>query len=188
MKNKINMRKLLIIGASILQLPAIKKAKELGYYVGVIDYDENAIGIKYADEFFNVSTIDIDGVAETAKKFNPVGIMTLATDMPMRSVAKASKECNLPGITMDTAIKATDKGEMIKAFEEKGVAHPWFFIAEDEEKFNQIKDKVEFPCIMKPTDSSGSRGVVLVESLSELEKEYGYTKNNYEDCKRKWLN
>ena len=172
------MKKLLIIGASILQLPAIKKAKELGYYVGVIDYDPNAIGIKYADEFFNVSTIDIDGVAETAKKFNPIGIMTLATDMPMRSVAKASKECNLPGITMDTAIKATDKGEMIKAFEEKGVAHPWFFIAGNEDEFNSIKEKVSFPCIMKPTDSSGSRGVVLVESLLELEKEYSYTKNN----------
>lgn len=172
------MKKLLIIGASILQLPAIKKAKELGYYVGVIDYDPNAIGIKFADEFFNVSTIDIDGVAETAKKFNPTGIMTLATDMPMRSVAKASKECGLPGITMDTAIKATDKGEMIKAFEEKKVAHPWFFIAEDEEEFNVIKEKVTFPCIMKPTDSSGSRGVVLVESLSDLEKEYSYTKNN----------
>ena len=172
------MKKLLIIGASILQLPAIKKAKELGYYVGVIDYDPNAIGIKFADEFFNVSTIDIDGVAETAKKFNPTGIMTLATDMPMRSVAKASKECGLPGITMDTAIKATDKGEMIKAFEEKKVAHPWFFIAEDEEEFNVIKEKVKFPCIMKPTDSSGSRGVVLVESLSDLEKEYSYTKNN----------
>lgn len=172
------MKKLLIIGASILQLPAIKKAKELGYYVGVIDYDPNAAGIKYADEFFNVSTIDIDGVAETAKKFNPIGIMTLATDMPMRSVAKASKECGLSGITMDTAIKATDKGEMIKAFEEKGVAHPWFYIAEDEEKFNEIKEKIKYPCIMKPTDSSGSRGVVLVDCLETLEKEYGYTKDN----------
>lgn len=172
------MKKLLIIGASILQLPAIKKAKEMGYYVGVIDYNSNAVGIKYADEFFNVSTIDVEGVAETAKKFNPCGIMTLATDMPMRSVAKASKECGLPGITMDTAIKATDKAEMIKTFEEKGVAHPCFFIADNEDEFNNIKDKVSFPCIMKPTDSSGSRGVVLVESLKELEKQYSYTKNN----------
>ena len=49
------MKKLLIIGASILQLPAIKKAKELGYYVGVIDYDQNAVGIKFADEFFRCS-------------------------------------------------------------------------------------------------------------------------------------
>lgn len=55
------MKKLLIIGASILQLPAIKKAKEMGYYVGIIDYNPNAVGVPLADEFFNVSTIDIDG-------------------------------------------------------------------------------------------------------------------------------
>ena len=54
------MKKLLIIGASILQLPAIKRAKELGFYVAVIDYDPGAIGIPYADEYFNVSTIDIE--------------------------------------------------------------------------------------------------------------------------------
>ena len=63
------MKKLLIIGASVLQLPAIKRAKELGYYVGVIDYNPNAIGIPYADEYFNVSTIDIEGVAAAAAEF-----------------------------------------------------------------------------------------------------------------------
>ena len=170
------MKKLLIIGASILQLPAIKKAKEMGMHVAVIDYDPNAIGIPYADEYFNVSTIDIAGVAETAKRFAPDGIMTLATDMPMRSIAKAAEVCGLPGITMDTAIKSTDKGEMIKAFAEHGVEHPWFYIASDENEFNAVKPDVAFPCIMKPTDNSGSRGVVLCNDLAELEKEYSYTR------------
>ena len=170
------MKKLLIIGASVLQLPAIKKAKEMGYYVGVIDYDPNAVGIEFADEYFNVSTIDIEGVVKTAREFAPDGIMTLATDMPMRSIAAAAKELSLPAISMETAIKSTDKGEMIKAFEEHGVAHPWFFIAQDEAEFNAIKGKVSYPCIMKPCDNSGSRGVVLAKNLSQLENEYNYTK------------
>ena len=172
------MKKLLIIGASILQVPGIKKAKELGYYTAVADYDPNAVGIPLADEYYNVSTIDAQGVTEVAKKFAPDGIMTLATDMPMRSVAMATKELGLPGISMDTAIKSTDKGEMIKAFEAAGVEHPWYYIALDEEEFSAILDKVSYPCIMKPTDSSGSRGVVLVHSREELEKEYTYTKDN----------
>lgn len=172
------MKKLLIIGASVLQVPGIKKAKELGYYVAVADYDPNAVGIPLADEYFNVSTIDAEGVAKVAKEFNPDGIMTLATDMPMRSVSMASKELGLPGISMDTAIKSTDKGEMIKAFEGAGVEHPWYYIALNEQEFDDIKDKVSYPCIMKPTDSSGSRGVVLVHSKKELENEYNYTKDN----------
>lgn len=172
------MKKILIIGASILQLPAIKKAKELGFYVGVADYDPNAVGIQFADEYFNVSTIDIDGVTKVAKEFDPDGIMTLATDMPMRSVSAAAKECGLCGISMDTAVKSTDKGEMIKAFEANAVEHPWYYIADNEESFNALKNDISFPCIMKPTDSSGSRGVVLVHDIAQLEREYSYTRDN----------
>jgi len=175
------MKKVLIIGASILQLPAIKRAKELGYYVGVIDYNPNAVGISYADEYFNVSTIDIEGIVKIAQEFKPNGILTLATDMPMRSIAKATEACGLCGITMDTAIKSTDKGEMIKAFDTHGVEHPWFHIAYTTENFDRIKNLVTFPCIMKPTDNSGSRGVVLVYSTEELEKEYSYSRHESRD-------
>lgn len=172
------MKKVLIIGASILQLPAILKAKELGCYVGVIDYNPKAVGIACADEFFEVSTIDIQGVAETAKRFRPDGIMTLATDMPMRSIAEAAKVCGLPGIDMETAIRATDKGEMIKAFEAGGVEHPWYYIAANPEEFRGVLEHVSYPCIIKPTDNSGSRGVVLAESREVLEEAYGYTREH----------
>lgn len=172
------MKKVLIIGASVLQLPAIKKAKELGYYVGVVDYNPNAIGIPYADEFFEVSTIDIQGVAETAKRFAPDGIMTLATDMPMRSIAEAARVCSLPGIDMATAIKATDKGEMIKAFEQHGVAHPWYYILSEPQELESVLDKISYPCISKPTDNSGSRGVMLIQNVAELREAVAYSSQN----------
>ena len=170
-------KRLLIIGASVLQLPAILKAKKLGYYVGVADYNPQAVGIAYADEYFNVSTIDIAGVTELALRYRPDGIMTLATDMPMRAVAAACKACGLPGISYDTAVKATDKAEMIKAFEAHGVEHPWYYIVDDSEAFAETLRNVTYPCIMKPTDNSGSRGVVLAHSREELEEAYGYSKN-----------
>ena len=173
-----NSKKLLIIGASILQLPAIKLAKELGYYVGVIDYNPNAIGVPYADEFFNVSTIDIDGVVKTAEVFHPDGIMTLATDMPMRSIAAACEKLGLCGISFDTAIKSTDKGEMIRAFEAKGVEHPWYYILSAPEELDSVIDKITFPCISKPTDNSGSRGVMLIHDKDELCEAISYSSQN----------
>ena len=169
------MKKVLIIGASRLQLPAIKRAKELGYYVGVIDYNPQAIGVPLADEFFCVSTIDIEGVVKTAKEFAPDGIMTLATDMPMRSIAAACQTLGLPGITPDTALKATDKGEMIKAFEAHGVEHPWYYIVKDKSELEKVMDKITFPCISKPTDNSGSRGVMLINSREELIESIEYS-------------
>lgn len=172
-KNKQN--RILIIGASVLQLPAILKAKKMGFYVGVADYNPKAVGIQYADEYFNVSTIDAVGITEVAKVFHPDGIMTLATDMPMRAIAAASRACGLSGISYETAIKATDKAEMIKAFAEHGVEHPWYYVARDKEEFDVIIEKVSFPCIMKPTDNAGSRGVVLAYDLKELTEAYEYS-------------
>ena len=172
------MKKLLIIGASILQLPAIKRAKELGYYVGVVDYNPNAVGIPFADEFFNVSTIDVDGVVKTAKEFKPDGIMTLATDMPMRSIAAACQALGLPGITPETAIKSTDKGEMIKAFAAHGVEHPWYFILSSVAELDAVREQISYPCISKPTDNSGSRGVMLIHNEEELRDAVTYSAEN----------
>jgi len=172
------MKKLLIIGASILQLPAIKRAKELGYYVGVIDYDPNAVGIPYADEYFNVSTIDIEGVTKTAREFCPDGIMTLATDMPMRSIAAACEALGLPGISFDTAVKSTDKSEMIRAFAANGVEHPWFYVLSRPEELDGVIDRIDFPCITKPTDNSGSRGVMLVHDRNMLREAVAYSSQN----------
>ena len=169
------MKKLLIIGASILQLPAIKKAKEMGLYVAVLDFNPNAIGIPYADEYFNASTMDENAVLEVAKEFKPDGIMTLATDMPMRGVAKVSDTLGLHSISYETAVKATDKYDMIKAFEEHNVPAPWFYLVKSFDELVSLKDKINYPCIMKPTDNAGSHGVVKIHSYEELLDKYEYS-------------
>ncbi len=169
------MKRVLIIGASILQLPAIKKAKEMGMYVAVADYDPKAIGIPFADEYYNVSTIDEKGVYEAAKAFGAEGIMTLATDMPMRSLAYACERLGLIGISYEGSVKATDKGEMIKAFEECDVSHPWYKIIDGE---NIELEDITYPCITKPTDNSGSRGVMLVHNEKELKEALSYSSEN----------
>lgn len=171
------MKKLLILGASVLQLPAIRRAKELGYYVGVIDMNPSAVGANVADEFFCVSTTDIEGVVKVAIEFQADGVMTLASDMPMRSVAEACLALGLPGISIETAYKATNKAAMIKAFSDNGVAHPWYVTVQDETEFDAIRRKISFPCIIKPVDNAGSRGVVLVHEESELDASYEYSRS-----------
>lgn len=169
------MKKLMIVGASVLQLPAILKAKEMGLYVGVADYNPQAIGIPYADEFFNASTMDEDAVLAAALKFKPDGIMTLATDMPMRGVAKVAEKLGLCGIPYDTAIKATDKYEMIKAFKAHNVACPWYYVVDSLGELKSLEKSLSYPCIMKPTDNAGSHGVVLARSFEDLLLSYEYS-------------
>ncbi len=169
------MKRLMIVGASVLQLPGILKAKEMGLYVGVADYNPNAIGIQYADEFFNASTMDEDAVLKAAEQFRPDGIMTLATDMPMRGVAKVSERLGLHSISYTTAVKATDKFEMIKAFKEHDVPSPWYYLVRSIEDLKALEGQVRFPCIIKPTDNAGSHGVAKVDSFPELLSSYEYS-------------
>lgn len=170
------MKRLLVIGASILQLPAIKKAKEMGLCVAVADYNPQAIGIPYADKYYNVSTNDLEGVYQSAKDFGAEGIMTLATDMPIRSLAYSCEKLGLVGVTSDTALKATDKGIMIQTFEAHGVEHPFFQII----PCGTLPDmkSLSFPLITKPIDNSGSRGVMLVHNEAELEQALAYSSAN----------
>ena len=169
------MKKLMLVGASVLQLPAILKAKAMGLYVAVVDYNPQAIGISYADEYYNASTMDENAVCEVAKSFRPDGIMTLATDMPMRGVAKASEELGLHSISYETAVKATDKYNMMKAFKESNVPSPWYFMINSLEDLKSVKKLLTYPCIMKPTDSAGSHGVVLAYTDVDLIDSYKYS-------------
>ena len=169
------MKKLMIVGASVLQLPAILKAKEMGLCVAVVDYNPEAVGILYADEYFNASTMDEDAVLEAALKFRPDGIMTLATDMPMRGVAKASEALNLHSIPYKTSLKATDKLEMIKAFKEHDVPSPWFFSVSSKQELLQLENQLSYPCVMKPTDNAGSHGVILARCFRDLLDSFEYS-------------
>ena len=168
----------MIVGASVLQLPAIIKAKEMGLEVAVVDFNPDAIGIKYADKYYNASTMDEDKVLEAAEDYQPNGIMTLATDMPMRGVAKVAERLGLSGISYDTAVKATDKFEMIKAFKAHDVVSPWFFTVDNKNELKGLECQLRYPCIMKPTDNAGSHGVVLAKCFEDLLSEYEYSRES----------
>lgn len=165
------MKKLMILGASILQLPAIKKAQELGYQVVVVDMNPDAIGFK--EEGISkevISTIDIPLVAEAAKRHKINGIMTLASDMPMRTVATVAKEMNLVGISEETALWATNKAKMREVLKKDNVPVPMFFEVDNEKEcldaVYQVKE-AGYKCIIKPVDNSGSRGISLLSNYNE---------------------
>lgn len=171
-------KRVMIVGASAWQVPMLQKAKELGYEVGALDYNPLAVGRAYADEFFEVSTIDAEGVCKATKEFGAVGITTVATDMPMRAIAYTCDQLGLTGISEETALNATDKARMIKCFEENNVPHPWYYVVSNIEEVETLKEKLTYPCICKPTDNSASRGVVIINNEKELKEGLSYSSTN----------
>ena len=178
------MKKIMILGASILQLPAIQKAKEMGLDVIAVDMNPEAVGFQVKDIRKEIiSTIDIPEVMQAAKRHKINGIMTLASDMPMRTVAAVAEEMNLVGIDYDTAIKATNKAEMRIALRKNNVPIPMFFRVKTKEEFNQAVQAIKnsgYRCIVKPADNSGSRGIDLLDNyeLETMNRAYEYGKHS----------
>lgn len=161
------MKKLMILGASILQLPAILKAKEMGIQTIAVDMNKDALGFKYADISLEISTIDIHKVVDAAKKYCIDGIITLASDIPMRTVATVAKELNIAGISELTALKATNKALMRECLKENNVPVPCFYrVKSYKDYINALKNFSE-GYIVKPVDNSGSRGVFLVNDKNK---------------------
>ena len=173
-------KRLMILGASILQLPAIEKAIEMGLEVIAVDMNPKAVGFGVQGVKKEIiSTIDEQAIVEAAKKHKIDGIMTLATDMPMRSVAAVAKEMNLIGIDADTAFKATNKVEMRRALQSCGVPIPRFFKVTNEKEYIEVVKQFNVPFIVKPADSSGSRGIFEIIDITDkqlIKEAYYYCK------------
>lgn len=175
------MKKIMILGASILQLPAIRKAKEMGLDVIAVDMNPDAIGFK--EEGVTkvlISTIDTPRIVEAARHYKIDGIMTLCTDMPMQAVAAVCEDLGLVGVSRQTALNATNKAEMRKCFKAHGVPIPDFYIVRERNEFINAAKNFTSKFIVKPADNSGNRGVELITDVSNTEvlnQAFDYSKN-----------
>lgn len=172
------MQKLIILGASDLQLPTILKAKEKGIFTYVLDMNPQAVGVAYADHFKNISTIDTEKVIEFVNTVRPDGIMTAASDRPMKTVAAICDTFGLPGISKEVAERATNKVAMRLALEKGRVPIPKFLIVSRNEEFRTAITKFQGRYIVKPADNSGSRGIFLVEKPEDSEIAFNYSMSN----------
>ena len=166
---------LLIVSAGNLQIPAILKAKKLGYYTIVTDQSLKSPGFSYCDEKILLSTKDIEGHELLAKKLkkskNLVGVYTQGADVEY-TVAKAAKAAGLPGIDPEVARICNDKILMRELFKSRNVDKVKFQSASNYNKALSAVKKIGFPCIIKPADNSASRGITVVESLSAVKKAF----------------
>lgn len=165
---------LMVVGAGLYQLPAIIKAKEMGYKVVANDIDPNAIGLECANYKYNTDIKDIDGCIKIAHKHKICGVLTVAAERAVRTVASIANSIGLPGLSLDAAEIATDKSLMREQFEKHGVPSPVSHKCWSLNEADTYARKIGFPVVIKPADNAGSRGVSLVESFENLSKAYNH--------------
>lgn len=162
------MKKLVIIGANDFQNQLILKAKSLGYETHAFAWEEGAVGKDTADYFYPVSITEKEQILEKCREIKPDGICSIASDLAAITVNYVAEGLGLPcNSTADTFIQ-TNKYAMRSAFMKAGIPCPKFALADTDFNTDELKD-FTFPIIVKPTDRSGSRNIMKLESLDGIE-------------------
>jgi biotin carboxylase len=167
------MKKIAIIGASYLQLPLVLKAKEMGIETHCFAWEEGAVCKDFADYFYPISIVDKEQILEVCQRVVINGITSIASDAAVPTICYVAEKMGLIGNAYKDALVATDKYQMRKRFSENNVRSPLFVIADD----NYSIENFQFPLIVKPTDRSGSRGVLKIENELDLKSAVARAKN-----------
>lgn len=157
------MKRLLVLAAGILQVPVIKKAKEMGIYVIAVDGDPNAVGLKYADKAIVVNITSEEDVLKVAHEEKIDGVIHPCSEVSMNVMGRLNEELGLSGITREQAIRATNKHLMREAFEKGNAPSPKSFLTENvEDAWMHLQNDFSIDGILKPSRNSGSRGIAKV--------------------------
>ncbi|MCI7814104.1 MAG: ATP-grasp domain-containing protein [Lachnospiraceae bacterium] len=162
------MRKLLILGAGIYQVPLIQKAKEMGLFTIAASYAGPYPGLALADKVYDTDTTDMEGILSIARSEEIDGICTTGTDVAIKSLGFVCEKCGLPGLSFSSALLATDKSKMKKSFLQGGVSTASFYQVFSLEEAIQAFLTLQPPVMVKASDSSGSRGITRAETVEEL--------------------
>ena len=160
------MQKLAIIGASYLQLPLVKKAKEMGLHTICFAWAEGAVCKDEADEFYPISIVEKEQILSICSEKQIDGICTIASDVAAPTVAYIVEKMGLVGNSYEVARRANNKYLMRQAFSVAGIPCPAYRKITSFEQLNT--EAFRLPLIVKPTDRSGSLGITKVEQLEDL--------------------
>ena len=162
------MKKLAIIGGSYLQLPVVKKAKEMGIETHCFSWRDGAVCADAADFFYPISIIEKEKILATCQQIGIDGITSIASDTAVVTVNYVASRMGLRSNPVEYSEITTNKYKMRQCFMDNGIPSPKFALAEDEIHFRTTGFK--FPLIVKPTDRSGSRGVEKVVDPVQLKE------------------
>ena len=165
-------KKIMLLGGNYFQMTATKAAKNLGCHVISVDYLPNNPAHKFADEYYNISTIDKNAVLTLAKKLKIDGIWSYASDVSAPTVAYVAEKMGLPTNPAKSVEILTHK-DLMRDFMRKNN-----FNVPQAQSFTEYDGALKFfnslnkAAMIKPVDSSGSKGVTKITDSKNFRNAY----------------
>lgn len=163
------MKKILLLGGSHYLLPVIEAAHDLGIYAITCDYLPDNAAHKFSDEYHNVSIIDKEAVLELAKELKIDGVISFACDPGVATAAYVAEKLGLPAAgPYESVALLQDKTRFRNFLRDNGFNVPKAFGFENINDALARADEFDYPVVVKPVDSAGSKGVSRVNCAGEL--------------------
>lgn len=161
-----------VIGAGSESIPAIHTAHELGLYVIAFDGDENASGLKEADEAFAADIRYPENLYPILDRYNLRLVLPVPIGRCLITAGAVNDHYRLPGVSRKAADLCTDKWKFHRILQKHSLRNIRAFLLEKGlENVNLSINEIDFPCILKPRFGSGSRAVTVSQDMNCLKKE-----------------
>lgn len=165
-------KRILFLGASQFQIPPIRYARSQGHHAITVDHTPENPGHAFGHEYYNVSTTDKEQVLDLARKLSIDGIVAYASDPAAPTQAFVANELGLVGNPYNSVEILARKDHFRNFLSKNNFLVPTsnsFYNLEDAKSWF---DSINKPVIVKPVDSSGSKGVTKINKLNELERAF----------------
>lgn len=166
------MRTLLLLGGSAQQIVAIESAKRMGLRTVLCDYLPDNPGQYHADKFYQVSTTDKEAVLKVASAESIDGILAYASDPAAPTAAYVAEKLGLPGSPYESVEILCNKDRFRQFLKENGFCTPEAsgYSSIDKALDDLRSNRFIFPVIVKPVDSSGSKGATVQRTLEKIDE------------------
>lgn len=161
-------RSILLLGGSRQQVIAIETAKRLGYRTVLCDYLPDNPGQHVADVFYQESTTDVQRMLEIAERESVEGVLAYSSDPAAITASYVAERLGLPTNPYKAVQILSEKHRFRAHLSQVGLPCPKArAIAADAVATDVLKTAEElnmrYPLVLKPTDSSGSKGVTIIQ-------------------------
>lgn len=157
-------KRIMILGAGVYQVPLINTTREMGFEAVVVSTKGNYPGISLADIFLEIDTTDTDSIVQIAREYGVAGIVTTGTDVCLPAIGAVVDALGLKGPSKRIADIASSKTAFRLFLSESDLNSPDFARCECAQDVWDFYQKINDSMVVKPDDSSGSRGVTVLDS------------------------
>jgi len=163
-----NTKKLLIVGGGYADIPLIKAAKALGYYVITSGNRASDLGHQESDEYYPADFSDVDAMLKVAKHLKIDAICPCANDFSAISAAYVAEKLGLPGHDSYETCQYLHHKDSYRRFAlEHGIPTPQAISFTESHSALESLDKLNFPLLVKPVDLSGGKGISKIDTVDE---------------------